>query len=56
MNVKPSRSNPGLRGKIKLNFYFHASLRSLKSFYEGRNVLHKTFWATAKKCENKNLN
>ena len=39
--------------KIKLNFYFHTSLWCLKKFYEG---LHKTFWGTTKKCENKNLN
>ena len=38
--------------KIKLNFNFHTSLRCLKRFYEG---LHKTFWCTKKKCEDKNL-
>ena len=32
----PSRPNPGRREKIKVNFYFHASLWSLKG-------LHKTF-------------
>ena len=36
---------PGQSEKIKLNFYFHASLWYLKRFYEG----------TTKKCENKNL-
>ena len=41
--------------KIKLNFYFHTSLWCLKSFYEGLKGLHKTFWDTTKKCENKNL-
>ena len=25
-NFNPSRPNPGLREKIKLNFYFHTSL------------------------------
>ena len=52
---KPSPPNPGRREKIKLNFYFHTSLRCLKRFYEGYKGLHKTFWGTAKKCENKNL-
>ena len=36
--------------KVNLNFYFLTSLWYLKRFYEG---LHKTFWGTAKKCENK---
>ena len=39
---------------IKLNFYFHPSLWCLKRFYEGLKGLHKTFWGTKKKCENKN--
>ena len=47
--------NHGQRGKIKLNFYFHTSLWCLKSFYEVLKGLHKTFWGTRKKCENKNL-
>ena len=34
--------------KINLNFYFHTCLWCLK-------VLHKTFWGTTKKCENRNL-
>ena len=41
--------------RIKVNFYFHASLWYLKRFYEGIKDLHKTFWGTTKKCENKNL-
>ena len=41
--------------KVNLNFYFHTSLWSLKRFYEGLKGLHKTFWGTTKKCENKNL-
>ena len=41
--------------KIELNFYFHTSLWYLKRFYEGLKGLHKTFWGTTKKCENKNL-
>ena len=49
------RSIPGLGEKIKLNLYFQTSLWCLKSFYEGLKGLHKTFWGTTKKCENKNL-
>ena len=41
--------------RIKVNFYFHASLWYLKRFYEDIKDLHKTFWGTTKKCENKNL-
>ena len=41
--------------KIKLNFYFHASLWCLKKFYEGLEGFQKTFWGTTKNCENKNL-
>ena len=44
---------------IKLNFYFCNSLWCRKGFYEGLKGLkglHKTFWGTTKKCENKNLN
>ena len=46
---------PDEEKKIKLNFYFHTSLWCLKSFYEGLKGLHKTFWGTAKKCDNKTL-
>ena len=35
--------------KIKLNIYFHTSWWCLKRF------VHKTYWDTSKKCENKNL-
>ena len=52
--LNPSRPNLGRREKIKLNFYFHF-LWCLKRFYEGLKDLHKTFWGTTKKCENKNL-
>ena len=38
-NFNTSRSNPGRREKIELNFYFHTSLCYLKRFYEG----HTTF-------------
>ena len=31
--IKPSRPNPERREKIKLNSYFHTSLRCLKRFY-----------------------
>ena len=41
--------------KINLNFYFHTSLWCLKKFYEGLKGLHKTFWGTTNKGENKNL-
>ena len=41
--------------KINLNFYFHTSLWCRNSFYEGPKGLHKTFWGTTRKCENKNL-
>ena len=51
-SLSNSLPNPGQSEKIKLNFYFRTSLWCLKRFYEG---LHKTFWGTTKKCENKNL-
>ena len=41
--------------KINLIFYFHTSLWWLKRFYEDLKDVHKTFWGTIKKCENKNL-
>ena len=41
--------------KVKLKFYFQTSLLCLKMFYEGICGLHKTFWGTAKKGENKKL-
>ena len=41
--------------KKKLHFYFHTSLWCLRRFYEGLKDLHKTFWGTTKKCENKNV-
>ena len=46
--VNTSRPIPGRWRKIKLNFYFHTSLWSLKKFYEGLK-------GTTKKCENKKL-
>ena len=52
--VNTSCPNPGRREEIKLNFNFHFSLWCLKRF-EGLKGLHKTFWGTTKKCENKNL-
>ena len=33
-----SRPNLGRREKIKLNFYFHTSLRCFRRFYEGLKV------------------
>ena len=53
INRKTERMNE--EKKIKLNVYFHTSLWCLKRFYEGLKGLHKTFWGTTKKCENKNL-
>ena len=41
--------------KTNLNCYFHTSLRCLKRFYEDLKGLHKTFWGTITKFENKNL-
>ena len=55
VKINPWRPNPGLKEKINLNVYFHTSLWCLKRFYEGLKGLHKTFWDTTKKCENKNL-
>ena len=46
---------PTRREKINLNFYFQTSLWCLKRFYKSLTGLHKTFWGTTKKCENKNL-
>ena len=54
LNV-PCISEGCIEIRIKLNFYFHTSLWCLKRFYEGFYDLDKTFWGTAKKCENKNL-
>ena len=48
----PCISESCIEIKIKLNVYFHTSLWCLERIYEG---LHKTFWGTTKKCENKNL-
>ena len=31
--LNPSRPNPGQREKLKLNFYFHTSLRCLKRLF-----------------------
>ena len=44
----PWISESCIKMKINLNFYFHTSSWCLKG-------LHKTFWGTTKKCENKNL-
>ena len=46
---------PDEKKKIKLDIYLHTSLWCLKRFYEGLQGLHKTFWGTRKKCENKNI-
>ena len=52
VNNKDTRTTPYVKIKTNLNFYFHTSLWCVKRFYEG---LNKTFWGTAKKCENKRL-
>ena len=46
---------PDEKKKIKINFYFHTSLWSLKRFYKGLKSLYKTFSGATRKCENKNL-
>ena len=46
----PSRPNPGRREKIKVKFLFSHVCGARKG-----KGLHKTFWGTAEKCENKNL-
>ena len=51
----PCISESCIKMKINVNFYFHTSSWRLKRFYEGLRGLRKTFWGTAKKCENKNL-
>ena len=51
----PCISESCIKIKINLNFNFHTSLWYLKGIYEGLKGLHKTFWGTTKKCENKNL-
>ena len=51
----PCISESCTKTKINLHFYFHTSLWYLKRFYEGLKGLHKTFWGTTKRCENKNL-
>ena len=50
----PSRPDSERREKINLHFYFHTYLWCLKRFYESLKGLHKTFWGTMKKLENKN--
>ena len=51
----PCTSESCIKIKINLIFYFHTSLWCHKSFYEALKSLHKSFWSTTKKCENKNL-
>ena len=51
----PCISEICIKIKINLNLYFHTSLCCLKRFYEGLKGLHKTFWDTTKKCENKSF-
>ena len=54
--INTSLSNLGRLEKVKISFYFHTSLCCRNRFYEGLKGLHKTFWGSTKKCENKNLN
>ena len=46
---------PDEEKKLTLHFYFHNALWCLEKFYEGFKDLHKTFWGTTKKYENKNF-
>ena len=48
-------SESSIKIKLNLNCYFHTSLWCLKRFYEDLKGLHKTFWGTSKKYENKNF-
>ena len=52
----PSRSDPGRREKINLNFYFHISLWFLKRFYkdlDGDKIIVKIRSVkSVKNCEN----
>ena len=46
---------PDKERKLTLNVYFHTSLWCLKRFYGVLKGLHKTFWGTTKKRQNKYL-
>ena len=52
----PYISESCIKIKINLNFHFHTSLKCFRKFYNGFKGLHKTFWDTKNKFENKNLN
>ena len=39
LSLNPSHPDPGRRGKINLNFYFHTSLCSSKGFMKALKVL-----------------
>ena len=45
----------GRRDKINLNFYSSVSIANFEHVIDRWEDLHKTFWSTADKCENKNL-
>ena len=49
LNINPSRPDPEGGEKIKN----HTSSWCLKRFYKDLKSLHKTFWGTSKKYENK---
>ena len=49
---RPSIPENCIKIKINWNFYFH-TLWCLKRFHEGLWGLHKTFWGTTEKFENK---
>ena len=53
-SFNPSCPDPGQREKNDFNFYFRTPFWCLEKFYESFKGLHKTFWGTTKKCENKN--
>ena len=54
-NVNPSHPNSEQREKDNFKFHFHLTLWCLKRFCEDLKGLHKNFWGTTKKCENKDL-
>ena len=49
----PCISESCIKIRINSNIYFHTTFYCFERFYEGIKSLHKTFWSTAKKCENK---
>ena len=51
----PCISESYIKIKIQVkSFFFYTLLSCRKRFHEAYKGLHKTFWGTAKKCENNN--